>query len=460
MVARVVTTAAEVPVSSSVRRRRAWPRITLATLAAVVVACGDRTPIDPVSTGTDGVPRQETLPADSAAPVAAPVLSSMAASPPMLALCAAPVEYRLTNLRETIGTVRVANDAKQLSVTYSVTAKDWYLTDTRLAVARSYLEIPQDARRVPLPWSFPHAGVHVPAVKTQTYALPLADLKVVAGQQLVVAAMAGVVHPKTSSPAGPWEWLVMWGIGNVSGSSFETAHNYTVAGCAGQPAPTPAPNTGRVTITFDDGWRDTYTNAYPVLEQLGLKGNVAIYPQPIDGGWSAFMTLAQVKELHRKGWSVVSHSVSHRDLTTLTPAELTTELRDSKRWIEENGFGPARTFVVPFHAWGMRERTEIEKHYARARGYAVNQFVPFRFTALPVSSRPFEVYGYEPEFAPYTTAAGRATTLQIVERAVTSGTHVDIFFHRIPDEQLGAFRTLMQDIARYKANVVTWQALE
>jgi hypothetical protein len=432
--------------------RRSLARATLVAAALLAAACS--------RDGSISAPSQPrpTIPADSSRTIAAPALPNLKSSAPLIPSCGPTVEYKLTNLRYTVGTVSVSNDAEKLYVTYAVTADDWYVSDTRLAVAHSYLKIPQDRNKLPMPWSFPYAGVHEPPVKSHTFTLSLQQLGAKAGDKLVVAAMAGLVHPTTPRPDGPWEWLVMWGVGNVAGTSVETANNYTVAGCASTPTPPPPPlpsGSGVVSITFDDGWLETYTLAYPILKELGLRATVAANADAVDGEWSAYMNLAQLKELKGAGWSVVSHSLSHRDLTTLTDAELHRELRDSKAWIERNGFGPADVFIVPFHSWGARERGAVEQYYRKARGYSATQFTPVRMAKVPVT-QPYDLTGYEPEFAPFTSPEGRAATMQFVERAVTEGEFIDIFFHHLHADQMPAFRLLMQDIAKYKANVRTW----
>jgi len=387
----------------------------------------------------------------------APVLSNVRESSPVMALasCGNKVEYRLTNIRHTAGKVTVYNDASRLYVTYDVTEPDWWISNTRLAVEKTYASVPQDNKGIPLPWSFPNVGEHTPPVKSVTYSFALAELGVGAGDHIVVAAMAGVVHPKRAGHyEGRWEWMVMWGVGNVSGRRAQPIYNYTITDC-GPPPPPPTATGGIITLTFDDGWLTTYTNVFPVLKELGLKGNVAVNPDPIDGNWDGYMTLAMLKELRDAGWSVVSHSLSHRDLTTLSDAELDRELKDSKAWVENNGFGPSDVFIVPFHRWGERERNAIARYYVRARGFTVNQFVPPLFQKVPVT-HPLDLSGYESEFAPFSTEEGRQLTMDYVERAVRESEFIDLFFHQITPEQVPAFKQLMTDLLTYKANVRTW----
>jgi peptidoglycan/xylan/chitin deacetylase (PgdA/CDA1 family) len=433
--------------------RRLLP-FAAACAALLAAACGDNKVTNP-DTGPS------PLPAAQVRQISPPTLSTLLQSAPAFASCSPATTYSLTDGKRVAGTVSVSNDAQYLNVTYEITADDWYISDTRLAVAETYLKVPQDNKHNPEPWSFPYAGVHEPPVKTYTYLLPLSQVSQGAGDSIVVAAMAGVVHPKNGSDyEGPWEWMVMWGIGNIQGKSMETIHNYVVAACAGTPTPPPpAPSAGGiVTITFDDGWKETYTKVFPIMQELGLRGNSAVNPDAIDGEWGAYMNFTQVKALHAAGWSIVSHSLSHRDLTTLTASELDRELRDSKAWIEAKGFGPANVFVVPFHSWGQRERDVVMKYYKYARGYTVTQFYPERFAKVPITT-PFDLTGFEPEYAPFTTADGRAMTMEYVKRAVREGEFVDIFFHHVTDAQLPAFRELMSQIAAYRANIRTYGEL-
>ncbi len=71
-----------------------------------------------------------------------------------------------------------------------------------------------------------------------------------------------------------------------------------------------------VVITFDDGLESTYTIAFPIMQQYGIKGTVYVVPSLV--GTSGYMTLDQLTELHNAGWTIASHTWDHQDLTTLT----------------------------------------------------------------------------------------------------------------------------------------------
>lgn len=421
--------------------------LLVAALWAAGCSDGETPAFDPVAHGQPPVEERAII---------TPNLSSVVGLTPMVATCGPGVELTLTNFRATPGKVIVTNDATNLYVTYTASTEGWYISETRVAVGRTVASIPRHKRH-PDPWAFPYVGKYEPPQKSVTHTIPLADLKSTAGTSVVVAAFAGAVHPKTSDWSGPWEWTTLWGVGNIRGSDYETISNYTIASCHTVPEP-PAAGRGVITITFDDGYATTYTNAYPVLKKYGLAGNIAVNPQPIDGGWTGYMTLAQIRQLNADGWTVVSHSVTHADLTKLTAAQLTDELVRSKEWISQKHLRTANVFIVPYHSWGTRERDQITKYYRAARGYTINQFWPERFESWPPRD-PYALAGYESEFAPFSTADGRDQTMEYVERAVQEGEFLDLFFHRIETNQLADFEELIRRVAAHRANVRTYGQL-
>jgi peptidoglycan/xylan/chitin deacetylase (PgdA/CDA1 family) len=69
-----------------------------------------------------------------------------------------------------------------------------------------------------------------------------------------------------------------------------------------------------VAITIDDGWRSTYTEAFPELRRRHFPFTVFIYPKII--GQTAYaLTWRQVKEMAAAGVDIESHSYSHPFLT-------------------------------------------------------------------------------------------------------------------------------------------------
>jgi peptidoglycan/xylan/chitin deacetylase (PgdA/CDA1 family) len=107
----------------------------------------------------------------------------------------------------------------------------------------------------------------------------------------------------------------------------------------------------KVVITFDDGYRDFHSQAFPVLEKAGFTATVflpsAFIGRPFINGRDC-MDAAQVRELADRGVEFGSHSVSHRRLIDLSADELGTELRESKAAIEDIVGRAVTTFSYPF----------------------------------------------------------------------------------------------------------------
>lgn len=213
---------------------------------------------------------------------------------------------------------------------------------------------------------------------------------------------------------------------------------------------------GVLTITFDDGWRSTYTVAFPILEKYGLRANVAVVTGAI--GWPSYLEEQHLDALHDAGWAMVSHTVTHSDLTTLSAADLDNELRESKAWLEARGYRGTSVFVVPYHAWSARERAAIEEYYVAARGYTHNQFWPDSLVEWRPTD-PFALTAHEPEFAPFTTEEGRQKTLEVVARAVGEAKFLDIFFHDIKPEDAADFERLIEGLAEFKDWIRTYDEL-
>jgi peptidoglycan/xylan/chitin deacetylase (PgdA/CDA1 family) len=70
-----------------------------------------------------------------------------------------------------------------------------------------------------------------------------------------------------------------------------------------------------VMITFDDGWRNQYTHALPLLRKYGFKATFFLNPQPITREYRAYMTREMVETLAKEGHDIESHTWKHSRLT-------------------------------------------------------------------------------------------------------------------------------------------------
>ena len=87
-------------------------------------------------------------------------------------------------------------------------------------------------------------------------------------------------------------------------------------------------------VTFDDGYEDVYTNAFPLLKKYEIKATLFMPTSLI--GEEGYLDEDQLRELQNSGYvDVESHTVSHEDLSRLSTDEIENEFRESKRTLED-----------------------------------------------------------------------------------------------------------------------------
>jgi len=100
-----------------------------------------------------------------------------------------------------------------------------------------------------------------------------------------------------------------------------------------------------VIITLDDGYRDLYTAAWPILRAHNFKAVAYLVSGFLDAPNN--VTRAQVVELDRGGIQIAAHTYSHVDLTKTPNSELSRQLVDSRADLESLVGHPVVDFAYP-----------------------------------------------------------------------------------------------------------------
>lgn len=121
----------------------------------------------------------------------------------------------------------------------------------------------------------------------------------------------------------------------------------------GRPLPPKA-----VAITIDDGFRDAYTHAYPILNELALPATLFVpvdmigvaSPPPLKRPLpqKEFLSWDQVREMGRNGISFGSHALTHISLSHLSPEEAEYQIRVSRTRLEDETGQRVTGFAYPY----------------------------------------------------------------------------------------------------------------
>lgn len=105
-----------------------------------------------------------------------------------------------------------------------------------------------------------------------------------------------------------------------------------------------------VVVSFDDGFRNHYTAAYPILARFGWSGTLNLAISHLHEG-SYGLNRREVAAMIRGGWEVDSHTMTHADLPGLGPSQLWREVAGSRTYLRRTFAIPVNFLAYPYGAY-------------------------------------------------------------------------------------------------------------
>ena len=102
-----------------------------------------------------------------------------------------------------------------------------------------------------------------------------------------------------------------------------------------------------IIITIDDGYRDAYENAFPLLKEYGFTATFFILTDPIDQNSDRYLTWDQVAEMAAAGMGFEPHSKTHPDLRGQDHDYLVWEILGAAQTLEVHLGRYPRFFAYP-----------------------------------------------------------------------------------------------------------------
>src|SRR3989344_2268716 len=155
---------------------------------------------------------------------------------------------------------------------------------------------------------------------------------------------------------------------------------------------------GLVSLTFDDGWKEIYQNAIPILDKAGVKSTQYVNIYESEDINSKYVTTENILAMERVGHEIGSHAIHHKRFTELSDSQVKEELEESKDLLLRMGLRSVDTFAYPYG-----EYTDYSVQLSRE-----SRYIGVRISIPSMNDRrtdKFLIYGYQIEnwmtFEPY-----------------------------------------------------------
>lgn len=122
-----------------------------------------------------------------------------------------------------------------------------------------------------------------------------------------------------------------------------------------------SPNSKSIYLTFDDAYQDFYTDAYPILRDLGFKATVFV-PTGLVGN-PDYLNWGQIDEMSKNNIFFANHTWSHKSVLT-NQNDTKKEIDTAQGQLSERGLNKPMIFAYPYGSDNLQT-----EEYLKSSGY-------------------------------------------------------------------------------------------
>lgn len=189
-------------------------------------------------------------------------------------------------------------------------------------------------------------------------------MKILAYHQIVQGQPANIHAVTATVFAAQMAWL------KQGGYHIVTIEEYADRLRAGQ-----KPEPRSIALTFDDGYRDNYTEALPILSEYAFPATIFLVTAYVGGqrGWGQdpgqgepLLTWSEVQAMQSQGINFGAHTCTHPDLAGIPLDQASKEIADPRPLLEERLGRPILSFCYPYSSVNPQLKALVQ-----ASGYRV-----------------------------------------------------------------------------------------
>jgi peptidoglycan/xylan/chitin deacetylase (PgdA/CDA1 family) len=194
---------------------------------------------------------------------------------------------------------------------------------------------------------------------------------------------------------------------------------------------------GIISVVFDDNYHNQYDYAWPLMEQRGINGTYYIRTNTM--GDSSYMSYSELQILQAAGNEIASHSITHRDFTSLTDEEIRNECNNSKITLENNGLS-IYNFAYPSGHTNDHVDSIVDDYYNSGRTAYISPYL------IDTSTNQFRLPGF--------SAENQANELELLKNMAdqiydANSWGIFLFHNIIPNDDYSLYTTSQEDFEEF-----------